>query len=482
MWNKFRLLAPVGILLVFVALKFQDLFLPYFWDEAWSYVPAVLEMAQKGSSLLPNAIDPELYRGHPLMFYFLASAWVQAFGASIPAVKAFPLLVSLVFLWRYFTFSRAQFGTKTAQFALVLLPLQSVFFAQSAMLLPEILLALFTLLALDTYLRRKLAQTTLWLTLALYTKESAAVIWGTLFLLELVRAAQSTSPRTALPNLLIFLFPLAAVVAFFVAQRVIVGWYLFPDHVSFIRVDAVLNRLTGYLNYLLWSSGRNVLTILTTTALVVLGIRKKRAIQSPATGPAAAIGLFALFYLMFSSLNFYSPRYLLSVLPLLLLLAVHLWVRATEHIPHWLSPVLALGLVAHSTLTLYTSRASHDHTVGFRDAIHVHRQMVAYCEDRGLMQKPIATHFLMKYNLTRPELGYLRVDAPFSHIDTYANPNARYAIFSSMELDSEAYRRAKQTGTLLQAFRRHTSWCELYELKPSPQELREPTVSPASSK
>ena len=57
------------ILIGFIILKWDALFLPYFWDEAWVYMPAIRTMAEKGPSILPGSIEADLYTGHPLFFY-----------------------------------------------------------------------------------------------------------------------------------------------------------------------------------------------------------------------------------------------------------------------------------------------------------------------------------------------------------------------------------------------------------------------------
>ena len=41
-------IALLTVIAVFVAFKWQHLGLPYFWDEAWVYAPAVLEINKNG--------------------------------------------------------------------------------------------------------------------------------------------------------------------------------------------------------------------------------------------------------------------------------------------------------------------------------------------------------------------------------------------------------------------------------------------------
>ena len=86
------------ILLVFVALKIPHLHYAYFWDESWPYAPALRAMYLHGPGLMPNAIDPELSRGHPLLFHALAATWMKIFGTSHVSLHSFALLISILFL------------------------------------------------------------------------------------------------------------------------------------------------------------------------------------------------------------------------------------------------------------------------------------------------------------------------------------------------------------------------------------------------
>ena len=88
----------VGFLLLGISLlwiyKFPYLGLPYFWDEGWSYATAVYRMSTQNLCLLPSCLDPELSRGHPLLFYFMNAAVAKVFGFSPLVMHAFSLIVA----------------------------------------------------------------------------------------------------------------------------------------------------------------------------------------------------------------------------------------------------------------------------------------------------------------------------------------------------------------------------------------------------
>jgi len=460
-----KIILPYLLVAGFVLFKVRDLFLPYFWDEAWSYIPAIRKMASVGPSLMPNAISPELYRGHPLLFYFLSSLWIKVFGSNIWVTKLFSLLTSIGLLLSVYSFSKKNFDYFTAIFTLILLMIQSVFFAQSTFLLPEILLALFTVLSLQSYLDKKRFLTILWLTLALYTKESAIIIWTTILFFELIETIKIKNKSYILRfiNLLYFTLPLILITVFFIAQKIIVGWYFFPEHISHFSFGAFFDRLNGYLSYLFIFIGRNMLTIFGLVALVLLIIRKE-SILIEKKKVLLILSFYIISYLLFSSLNFYSPRYLLSIMPFTVLIWVY-FIKSTIKY-HVAFPVLLLVIVILNNLHFtINKRSGHDHTLGYRDLIHVQTKMISYCENEGIYNREIYTRFLMLHNLTNKDLGYLNKDSIFFNVRNNLTSKTEFAIVCSNELNKFFYDNLRKKGVLIKRYEKNGCWTELYQMR-----------------
>ncbi len=136
------------VLILFAIARWPALNYPFYIDESWSYAPGVALMYEHGPSLMPNAIDLFYSRGHPLLFYASAALWMKVFGASHFAQHAFALFISLLTLVAAHEVCLRLFNKTTANFALLIAPLQVMFFVQSAMLLPEMMITLLALLAL----------------------------------------------------------------------------------------------------------------------------------------------------------------------------------------------------------------------------------------------------------------------------------------------------------------------------------------------
>jgi hypothetical protein len=460
---------PYLLMLFFTLIKFNDLFLPYFWDEAWSYLPAIKEMVKKGPSLIPNSISPELYRGHPLLFYFLSSLWIKLCGSNIWISKLFPLLISLFFMHTVFQFTNKFFNYLTAIITLIFLSIQSVFFAQSTFLLPEILLALFTILSLKSHLDKRHVSTILWLTFALYTKESAVVIWAVITFLRAIEVYKTFGLNNfeKLNKILLFLVPLVLVFIFFFLQKLLVGWYFFPEHLSYFNLKEFSGRLNGYSLYLFLYMGRNLLTIFGFIALILLMIKKDSQLKEKQYS-LFTISLFVVSYLLFSSLNFYSPRYLISILPFVIMIWVYCLVRVTKFFYKTKAVAILLFLVITANNLYFTVnvKGENDHTLGYRDMIFVQSEIIKFCEKLEINDNTIYTHFLMYNYLTKYELGYLNSSRiTFSHIQNKLNKETEFAIISSNELDNNTYGLIKLNGILLKRFEKNGSWSELYKMK-----------------
>lgn len=452
---------PFIIIIIFILFKFNDLFLPYFWDEAWSYIPAIKAMASEGPSLMPNSISPELYRGHPLMFYFLSSLWINIFGSEIWITKLFSLLISSFLLFCIFNFVNKFFDYISAILTLLFLSIQSVFFVQSTLLLPEILLALFTILSIHSYFSKKYFLTAIWLSLALYTKESGFVIYIIIISYELFGIIFK---KNKLKNFVILLIPLFLISIFFFLQKVIVGWFFFPEHLGFISINKFFSQLNSYSSYLFIFMGRNLLSFFGIISLIFIFIKRFKLAKEK-----KSILIFSLIYiiafLFFSSINFYSPRYLLSILPFSIMIFIFLIKTVLEKYNKiFIILIFALTLGNNIYFTV-NKRKSNDHSLGYRNIVNVQYQMVEYCENQKLYDNPIFTHFLMFNNLTNKDLGYLQNDKIFTKIQTDNSSHFEYVIFSSNELDKDFYNEIKNKYTLVKRFEEKNSWTELYFCK-----------------
>ncbi len=458
------------LLVVFLCLyKIPDLSLPYFWDEAWSYFPALKAMRDAGPSLLPGAIDPALYRGHPLLFYFLSSGFMSVFPGSIAWSKTFPLLISCLLLLKTFQFTKTHFNTYTAILASSLLLIQSVFVAQASFLLPEMLLSLFTLLALDAFLKKQKWQTVLWVSLALYTKESALVLALALICWQWFNSFAQNEYRFKLQPFLntFYLFlPFAFISVFFILQKRWIGWVFFPEHIGYISLSSFLDKANMYAGYLFIFRGRNLLSFSAIACFILLFFKQKDLLKQY-QNILCGLTFFVVSYMAFSALNFYSPRYLLSVLPPVVMIFSFLLVQTFLSYKKVMS-LLILIVIGNNVYYTFFRFEPNDHTLGYRNMIKVHQKMGAYLEKEIPKNASIATHFLMKANLEIPEIGYLSFKEKYNQVHLIAGPQTQWILISNIEIDEDLNSIAySKQAKLQQKFEQGSCWVALYRVEPT---------------
>jgi len=220
-------------------------------------------MEATGLSLLPTALNPELSRGHPLLFHYLGALWMRLWGTSISTAHTYPLFLAIVLLVAFFLFMKsAAKSSVLAVFGTLLLAVQPIFLAQSGLLLPEMQLALFAFVSFVFYVFNRVFLQALFLAAALLTKESALVValafLATDFLLLFLKQIDG---RDFLKRLIAIAVAVLILGAFLIKQKIDLGWFFFPEHIGLIDTDSalVLKKLERYAAFVFVYSSESVL-------------------------------------------------------------------------------------------------------------------------------------------------------------------------------------------------------------------------------
>ncbi len=226
------------VLVLFILFKVPHLLLPFYWDECWPYVPAIKEMYHHGISLLPNAIDPNLSRGHPLFYHAIGAMWLRLFGTSNFSMHCFGLCISILFLITIFEAGYRIFNKRVAIMSLLLVATHISFFVQSSFVLFEVLVAFLCFLSIYLYSREKYFLATLSLSALFLTKESGLIAG---FVIGVDGLISLFNTRLELRQRIIKLLPVTIacimIGGFFVLQKHILGWYVLP-----LYTDTILNK------------------------------------------------------------------------------------------------------------------------------------------------------------------------------------------------------------------------------------------------
>jgi len=464
--NKTYIYPAATGLLVFclIAFKMHMLGLPYFWDEAWPYSAAVRAMYNHGPSLLPNALPPELSRGHPLLFHFLAASWMKLFGTSLVSGHSFALLISVCLIVAVYRFCNRFFSARVAFTASLFLCLQVGFVAQATFVLPEVLMAFWTVVCLYTYFNNNRWLYVLVTTCMLLTKESGIVLPLALCIYDGIGVIKTKDWRGGLRKIFINLLPVFIVAIFFILQKLQYGWFFYPLHLSYISIDknVITEKIPVCFAYLFIYSGRNVLTLL---SLISLGIAlwKKKFYQAGKINQVAPLlAIYMLLFILFCSINFFIPRYMLPALPVLAIAAATLIDIALSSIS--LSIPIAVSAISISLFLPFLSKKKND-DLNCAHAIHTEQNVVKYCEQNHLYDSEIAAPCVVKYDLTEPSAGYLSGPV-FAKTEQTISANTSYYIYSSDEPDEATLASLKQMNkiTLLKRFEEGYAWREIYKV------------------
>lgn len=457
-----------AIIVIFIIIKIPYLTLPFYWDEAWVYGPALRIMEANKLSLLPDALPIYYSRGHPLLFHFMGALWLRIFGTSLIASHTYALTISIALILTVFYFGKKLFSKEAGLIACIFLLFQPIFQAQSVLVLPEVMVSLFSLLTIYSFIKQRRLIYILSATLLLYTKETGIVAiaaCGAWFLIEtfFIKKNEFLWKKFIL-NSACLILPLAFIVLYFIVQKKMNGWYFFPEHINYLLHDSrtFSGKFESYCSYLFIYWGRNVLTASIIISLFIYFFKKKN-IHNPANKPLIILTIFILFFLIASSFNFYSDRYTMSMIGPFVIITAYL-IHATFKKIFLYGFVVAV--IAVQLFIQMPKKTSSDHNLGYAESIKTHQEMVEYCLENKFRNKKIFTHFLMIGNLQNPYCGYITDDQKFSDVSTVFTDSTDLCIFSNME-GKEDYEALKKTGKLklLKRFESCQAWSEIYEVK-----------------
>ena len=414
--EKINLIYP--LILFFFLFKLIHLRIPYFWDELGVYSRAALYLFDHGISILPNAMPPELSRGHPLLCSVFFALGYKVFGPQVWGGHITALLLSCSLLYLLYRFTLDFFDHKTALLASALLAVQPVFLAQSSMVLPEIMLAFFCTASLYAYLQGKFIHLALCSTLAILTKETAVVLPCCLGLSVVFTILRNGRNKKRFLELSLLCTPLFAWGLFLLLQKIQNGWFFFPLHtgyVSFSFAD-ISARLGYYLSFLFKGQGRYLWTALIATASLLFFFKKRRALF-----PAACMNqfsseqkrrtvqiiiLYIIVSLLVSVLNFHLARYILLVLPVLCMLISAQLIYLIDNLNKNIGKYLLLPFFLVSLFYYRGHIFNVDADMGYLELVKAQQEITARLDEIAGEDAVVAADFPVFHGLIDRRAGY----------------------------------------------------------------------------
>lgn len=507
-------LGLVVLLIAFVTFKWRFLGLPLYWDEAWVYGPAVRTMYANGLSLLPNSIGTDLSRGHPLLFHFLAALWARCFGPSNTSLHVFALFLSVLMLVLVYRIGTRLGSRQIGIAAILILGLNEVFLAQSGILLPEIALGLFFLWAVWAYMSKNAIGYVVAATCALFTKESAIVLILAILCWHFISAIANRRLRTAMPWVVILILPLLPAFLFLLYQRVQYGWFFFPEHLRLISWDIKdihylfkfgyrelfeqqgmewATIAFGVIAPMIWKGWSKrymgvvvafiyvaaikildgkwalpplstLLVTFTCFGLILLLQFVPLYRKEGARGEFSAVALILVFgFLLFSSINFFSDRYLVGMMSFVALGMSAVLYSALNPWHKLLFPAVVLVLAARLLTLIGQDGRVGDTRLSYADDIHVQQKLIRTCEGLHLQDACIYGSFMEKAYMTDASLDYLDGTVAFRNISDTITASTEYALVSQSSPKEVRDQIDKAGFVLIDRFESGPAWGELYK-------------------
>ncbi len=390
--------------------------LPYFWDEAGYYIPAARDLLLTGS-VIPHSTPSNAHP--PLVMAYLAGCW-KVFGYSPLVTRSSMLILAAFSLLGVFRLARRIANLEVAIAATACIGLYPVFFAQSSMAHVDLAAAGLTIWGLDSYVAARWRSAALWFSLAVLAKETALLAPGALLIWLLIY------PWAAR----IFRFPLgiearnwAAIGSLLAPVAILILWYAYHySHTGYIfgnpeffrynvRATASPLRMVLALLIRLWQAFGYmhllVLTLLMVWAMTRPALKDGNIERERIEVPSQCI--FAWLILVYATFmavvgGAVLARYMLTVVPLVIILAVSTLRRRVRAWPAFIALTCASFVMAWFLNPPY-GFAPEDN-LAYRDYVIMHKDAAAFLE-RRYPRARVLTAWPASDEMSRTFLGYV---------------------------------------------------------------------------
>ncbi|HET9321020.1 MAG TPA: hypothetical protein VFO27_14630 [Bryobacteraceae bacterium] len=392
---RFRLWAPVALALFVFSSHLPFLKLPFYWDELGQFVPAALDIFQRGA-WIPLSTVPNVHP--PGVMAYLAAVWSIA-GYSIAATR-----VAMLVLAAAGTVITLELGFRmglspgAATVAAAWLAISPLFFAQSIMAQLDMPAMVLSALALLLFLDERIRAAAIASTLLVLVKETGLDAPAVFFAWLWIEGRRREALWFLVPagSLILWLIVLARGTGHLFGNPAFTQYNIwYPLHPVRLAL-AALRRLY----YVFIGSGHWIGTIALIAALLNTKLFRARAWR-------VAGSLVAAHMLLVSALGgAVLERYLVPVLPVLYIgFAAAMWqYKSRWRIASAAALTVAL-IVANFFNPLYPFPLENN--LAFADFVALQTEAATYLETH-YPDTNIATMFPLSSALQRPEFGYVR--------------------------------------------------------------------------
>ena len=436
--------------LVFLMVKWNDIFLPYFWDEMGAYASGVLYMYDHGISIMPAALPASLSFGHPLMMHVVFSLFAKVFGPSVASLHVCNLLFTyLLSLGTYLLAYQLSKDRLLSLISFLLFLMQPMVLALSTQILLEVFLAMNTIFALLFYMRKHYVLAIVFCVFGLLTKETGLVLAIAFLTHRVYLLLFDQDKKKVFKESILFLLPLGFFFAFLLLTKATFGWYLHPGNLGNLKpsLGSILQKTWDYpLEISFKDQGRLVLTGICVLAFVVALIRKNK-IRFKLDSDLILLGIYCFVFIAFSGIAAVLDRYFLILLPFVVILFAKGIVYFKRL--HPMLVVLGVSLAyAASVFNLENKTRFTEVDLGYRHMIKANTQMLDFVNSGEYQNDTVGFAFPLQLAAVDSRFGYIK-ERQFS-LDTSFSNACQYRVYcypGNMEWnapDSNAYSLVKK--------------------------------------
>jgi len=386
--------------LLFAAIVFLShatlITMPYFWDECGYFIPATLDLFQRGA-VVPQSVQPAV---HPPLVMSWVAGWWSVAGAHEAVTRAAMLLLASFTLLAVFVLAIELCGSLPGVPALItagLLAISPLFYTQALLAQLDLPATLFTALSLWLFLRERHAWACLTCTLLVLTKETGAVLPVVLLVYLLVEKRFRLAAWYAVPLLALggWLLMLKGASGYWLGSASFGKAYLGTLRHPVPLALALVRRL-----YFVFGSNLHFLGLAGIVLAWRAGLLNRRRWKV-----VAAFGMLHLVAITVLG-GAVLEREALPVLPLFYTAAVVGFHTLRQRNTALLTAGLATGLLAGLAINPPLWPFPYENNLSMTAFTEVHQMAATYLEQKA-SRKAIATAWPLSAELTRPGLGYV---------------------------------------------------------------------------
>ncbi len=376
-------------------------------------------MSDNGLGFLPKDLPPELSRGHPLLFSFIYGASYSLFGDNIVVGHIISLIISIVLLISVYFICKIQYSKLTGLLSVMLIIAQTIFFAQSVLVLPEICLAVFIIWSIHFWAIGKYGLYALFSSLAILTKETAVIIPVAIIAAELllyISRNKNSIKFKIKPSQVLIITPFIIFGIFLLIQKMQNGWYLFPLHKNNIgfNIQRLINFSRDFCILIFYEQGRIVMSGVAAIVLTYSGVRKQFRVNRF----SVFLIMLVLGGIIFSALNFFMNRYLIFVIIPLVILFSAIIIEYSKQFPTviLIIPVIVICciytfngayLIGKKDPSLnWEERFDYDENMQYVDYLSIQKDAVDYVLNLAGPNDKIFSNFPLVYSFLDTRHGF----------------------------------------------------------------------------